>query len=179
MAPSKQGQQRGGQAKKSSVSVTTSIWDRKADLLYFIFFIIHVPVMLCIDLVPLYPESFRPEAFLQLRAFYIETYGDKNFTEPTAWFMAYTWMEALYHLPLSIWAVGALCRDDPMVPVHLLAWGVQTVITTLTCLVEAWSWTDMTSDEKLAITYLYGPYIALAGVMVLDMFFRLKSRLGK
>jgi hypothetical protein len=63
-----------------------------------------------IDLVPLYPDYMKLDAFVTVRKWYIITYGDKNFTEPTAWFMAYTWMEALYHLPLSIWAVGALYR---------------------------------------------------------------------
>lgn len=48
-----------------------------------------------------------------------------------------------------------------MVPVHLLAFGVQAFVTTVTALVEVWSWTDRTDVEKQNITMLYGPYIAL------------------
>lgn len=55
-----------------------------------------------------------------------------------------------------------------MVPVHLLAWGVQTFITTATCLAEAWSWTDRTLDQKYQITLLYGPYMAL-GMSLLSL----------
>lgn len=58
----------------------------------------------------MYPESIKPEALVTLRSWYAGAYADKNFTEPTAWFTAYMWMEALYHVPLSIWAVGALIR---------------------------------------------------------------------
>jgi hypothetical protein len=45
-----------------------------------------------------------------LRKFYIDTYRDQFFINPPAWFMMYMWMEALYHVPLSIWAIGALLR---------------------------------------------------------------------
>lgn len=48
-----------------------------------------------------------------------------------------------------------------MVPVHLLAWGVQSFATTITCLVEVWGWADRTVAEKQNITMLYGPYAAV------------------
>lgn len=58
-----------------------------------------------------------------------------------------------------------------MVPVHLLVFGVQAFITTLTCLVEVWNWADRTDVEKQNITMLYAPYAALG--MRLLMFERL------
>lgn len=58
----------------------------------------------------MYPESIKPEALVALRSWYTATYADKSFTEPTLWFTVYMWMEALYHVPLSVWAVGALVR---------------------------------------------------------------------
>ena len=48
-----------------------------------------------------------------LRKFYIDTYHDEFFINPPAWFMLYMWMELLYHVPLSIWAIGALLRGTP------------------------------------------------------------------
>lgn len=61
---------------------------------------------------PLYPSSIRPQFMTDIRTFYIETYRDQFFTGPPAWFGMYAWMEALYHLPLSFWAVGALMRSE-------------------------------------------------------------------
>src|ERR1700761_5452902 len=78
-----------------------------------------------------------------------------------AWFTAYMWMEALYHLPLSVWAIGALRRDDAKVPVHLLVYAVQTAVTTATCIADYLSWTTVTSEQKLTLGYLYVPYLAL------------------
>ena len=84
--------------------------NRKLDIIYLTFFLIHIPVMLMVDLVPLYPASVHSQLpfLLDIRQWYIETYKDRQFKAPTGWFTAFAWMEALYHLPLSVWAVGAL-----------------------------------------------------------------------
>lgn len=44
---------------------------------------------------------------------------------------------------------------------HLLIFGVQAFVTSLTCLVEVWNWPDRSVAEKQQITSLYGPYVAL------------------
>lgn len=63
------------------------------------------------DLAPLYPESIKPQFIRDIRQFYIDTYHDRFFTSPPAWFTMYMWMELLYHTPLSVWAIGALLRS--------------------------------------------------------------------
>ncbi|CZT17871.1 related to integral membrane protein [Ramularia collo-cygni] len=138
-----------------------SILSRKKDLLYLTFFLIHIPVMFCVDLTPLYPESLKPTFMTTLRTWYIQTYRDQFFVSPPAWFDLYMYMELLYHLPLSTWAIGALLRDDPKVPIHLLIYAVQTAITTATCIADFLSWNNLSTDEKMGLGQLYGPYIAL------------------
>ena len=51
--------------------------------------------------------------------------------------------------------------DDPLVPLHLLIWSVETAITTLTCTVEAMSWDAFSKEERIALAQLYVPYLAL------------------
>jgi hypothetical protein len=45
-----------------------------------------------------------------LREWYITTYADRFFSHPPAWFNMYMYMELVYHVPLSFWAIGALIR---------------------------------------------------------------------
>lgn len=170
-----------------------------------------------IDAAPLLPSFLQIDLSRQLREFYVNTYNDKFFEHPApVWFVVFITMEIWYHAPLSIWAIGALLRgshpptswirgnasvdamlmraDDPMVPVHLLVFGVQSFVTSLPCLAEVWGWTDRTLVEKQNLTMLYSPYVALgtfayplvqlkqanvsAGAfMALDMIFRLRARL--
>ncbi|KAF1819509.1 uncharacterized protein K489DRAFT_412823 [Dissoconium aciculare CBS 342.82] len=156
----------------------TSIFSRKRDLAYLVFFLIHIPVMFCVDLAPLYPDSIRPTFITELRKFYITTFRDQFFIAPPAWFDMYIWMEFLYHVPLSLWAIGALLRDDPKVPIHLLVYSVQTALTTATCIAEYLSWSGYSNSEKVELGKLYIPYLALAVLMGLDMFLRLNKTIG-
>ncbi|KAL4784099.1 transmembrane protein 6/97 [Aspergillus varians] len=89
----------------------SSLWSRKRDLIYFGFFAIHIPIIFLVDAVPVLPSLLDNAISRQLRDFYIATYRDKFFEGPVpVWFTSYTWMEILYHAPLSIWALGALLR---------------------------------------------------------------------
>lgn len=95
----------------------------------------------------------------------------------------YMYMELIYHVPLSLWAIGALVRglysfeqsivscheadvgflhsDDPKVPIHLLVYAVQTAVTTATCIADYMSWSDFLDAQKLELGKLYVPYLAL------------------
>ncbi|KAK6432957.1 hypothetical protein LTR95_010865 [Oleoguttula sp. CCFEE 5521] len=156
-----------------------SILSRKRDLLYLAFFIIHIPVLFCVDLASLYPESIKPAFLVKLHEYQVTTYADRFFTEPPAWFGVYIWMEALYHVPLSFWAIGALLRNDPKVPLHLLVYAVQTVITTTTCIADFLSWSDYEHQQKLELMKLYVPYLALSVFMGVDMFGRLGQSIDR
>lgn len=65
--------------------------------------------IIAVDLAPLYDPSFTPKFVFALRDYYIATYSDRFFSpQAPAWFRVYIWMEALYHIPLSIWALKGL-----------------------------------------------------------------------
>ncbi|KAF1982689.1 hypothetical protein K402DRAFT_362573 [Aulographum hederae CBS 113979] len=150
---------------------------RKLDIIYLVFFCVHIPIMLVVDLTPLYPAAVKPGWLYDLRAYHVATYKDRFFVEPPAWFNTYIWMEALYHIPLSLWAIPAILRDDTKLPLHLLVFACQTALTTLTCIAEAMSWEGFTSEDKLNLASLYVPYFALAVFMGVDMFGRLSGKL--
>lgn len=87
---------------------------RKRDCAYLLFFATHIPIIFLVDTVPLQPSSLVSNLSLSLRDFYITTYRDKFFSDPPTWFTAFIWMELLYHVPLSLWAVwGLLCGEFP------------------------------------------------------------------
>lgn len=157
---------------------TLSLRDNRCDLLYLVFFAIHILVMLAFDLVPLYPNAVTPQALTDLQEYYIETYQDRFFTDPPLWFKGFTLVEGLYHLPLSIWAVRVLLRNDPRVPLQLLIYSVVVTVTTATCLLDMYSWDDVSQDHKKKLLGLYGPYLALAIFMGTDMYARISRRLA-
>jgi hypothetical protein len=76
-----------------------------------------------VDLVPFYPPGLTLQLHVDIRNYYKDNYQDKFFENPPAWFVAFCLMELVYHLPISIWAVGALLRGKLLFPLlsHFLA----------------------------------------------------------
>ncbi|KAF2153291.1 hypothetical protein K461DRAFT_278118 [Myriangium duriaei CBS 260.36] len=155
-----------------------SILTRKVDLVYLIFFMVHLVVMFNVDLYPLYPEWLRPKYMTDLRHWYVATYADQFFVSPPAWFNTYIWLEFLYHVPLCVWSIPALLKADPRVPVQLLVYSVFTGVTTLTCIADFFAWTTVASQTKTQLAGLYVPYLAVSVFMGLDMVARLNAKLA-
>ncbi|KAA8646882.1 hypothetical protein EYZ11_010043 [Aspergillus tanneri] len=137
-------------------SSPVSLWRRKRDLIYFVFFVIHIPIVFLVDTVHFLPSFLTFQFSYDVRDYYFTTYQDKFFEDGTpGWFIFFNLMELYYHGPLSIWAVWALWKDHPMVPVHLLIFGLQTFITTIVCLIEMMGWEDRTASQKQNLLSLW------------------------
>lgn len=135
------------------------------------------------DLTSLYPASLHAAVplFAQIRAYYHTTYKDRFFAPSGSplWFRAFIVLEAVYHVPLSVWAVGALLRDDPQVPVQLLVFALEAALTTVPCLAEVVSWAELSGEERGRLLGMYGAYLAVSVGMGVDCFLRIRSVLGR
>lgn len=88
----------------------------KRDCAYLLFFATHLPIIFLVDTVPLQPTWLQTDLSARLREYYVATYRDKFFEAPTpVWFQAFIWMELMYHVPLSLWAVWGLLRGEYIV----------------------------------------------------------------
>ncbi|ATZ57999.1 hypothetical protein BCIN_15g04950 [Botrytis cinerea B05.10] len=152
--------------------MASSILDRKLDLLYLIYFFLHIPVMFLMDLQSLYPASLTPSFLTAIKDFHIANYNDLFFVSPPIYFNLFVWLECLIHLPVSFWAIRGLLKDSPRIPLILLPYALETFLTTLVCMHEYVYW-PIPRYQKIDLTKLYGPYIMLSMVMAIDMFIRL------
>ncbi|OAG01550.1 uncharacterized protein CC84DRAFT_1167755 [Paraphaeosphaeria sporulosa] len=158
-----------------------SIWNRKKDLVYLVFFMTHIPVMLAFDLTSYYPVAVKPGWMTDVRTWYIATFGDRFFYNAPAWFSTFTLLELVYHLPFSFWAIPALIRNDPRIPLALLVFALETSITTITCLAEMLSWDELTPLQRgvQGLGGMYGAYLAVGVFMAVDCYARLDRILSK
>ena len=136
-----------------------------------------------VDLVPLYPAAlWAPEGaplhFLaDLRAYYLAEYGDQFFAPPPAmvpsFFAVFALLELVFHLPVSVWAVGRLAGGgggrsrgkgqgqgrlrggDELL---LLVYGLETALTTATCMYEAYLWDPALVSARQKVVLLCGLY---------------------
>ncbi|KAF2844583.1 hypothetical protein T440DRAFT_315390 [Plenodomus tracheiphilus IPT5] len=157
--------------------MTTSIFQRKRDFAYLVFFIIHLPVMLAFDLTAFYPSSLKPLWMTTIREFHVTTYGDRFFYNPPTrpYFPTLLLLELLYHLPLTLWAIPALLNNNPRIPLLLLTFGLETSITTLVCVADMASWEELSAVQRGVggLGGMYGGYLAFGIFMTVDCYLRL------
>ncbi|KUJ10495.1 uncharacterized protein LY89DRAFT_675319 [Mollisia scopiformis] len=151
---------------------------RKRDLAYFIHFCMSIPIMFLMDLQALYPPSMVPAFMADLKAYYINTYNDQFFIDTPLFFKVFMWSEILFQAPVILWAIPALRRNDPKIPVILLPFATVIFLTTLTCVVEMWNW-DISVEQKIELSKLYGPYLLLPTYMGIDMCLRLFDTINR
>lgn len=66
-----------------------------------------------VDLVRFYPTGIAPTFSLVVQEYYVETFRDRFFTAAApAWFTSYLVLEAVYHLPISIWMLYAILESQ-------------------------------------------------------------------
>lgn len=72
-------------------------------------------------------------------------------------------MEAIYHVPFVLWAIPALLRNDPRVPLQFLIFAVQVCVTTWTCIAEMLSWEHLTAEQRglQGLGGMYGAYFGI------------------
>ncbi|KAN0104188.1 Transmembrane protein 6/97 [Hyaloscypha variabilis] len=154
--------------------MATSIFSRKRDLLYLIYFCTAVPMAFIVDLQPLYPPHLIPGWMLGITEYYIKTFNDQYFINEPVWFHFFMMSELFIQVPVMVWGIGALLRDSKLVPLVLLPLALLVFLTTTTCIFDIAHW-DAPLQERLTLMGLYAPYSALPLFMAGDMFLRLKS----
>lgn len=132
--------------------------------------------MFLVDFSPILHSSLITPLSRSMVSYHLERFQDQFFTNPPAWFTVYTWIELLYHLPLSLWAVWGIWTDHPLVPLNLLIFSLEVAITTLTCVADISSWKTYTNGQKNDLYGLYVPYLVLACLMGVDAFFKVKKQ---
>jgi hypothetical protein len=58
--------------------------------------------------------------------------------------------------------------ENPKLPIVLLVYAMETVLTTATCMYDYAFWTTVSYDVKVGLTTLYGPYLALCTLISLS-----------
>ncbi|OCH87826.1 hypothetical protein OBBRIDRAFT_837098 [Obba rivulosa] len=166
---------------------------RPLDMLYFIFFMIHLPATLLVDLQALYPAHLVPPVIAQIPEYYITMSNDPLIGgvmgligDPAhfVWFRTFLFLEALFQIPVFILGMRGLWNDSRSIYVLLLIYAASTTTTTLPCLSVILTTPLTTLKTQVAdiafITPLqqwlllssYIPFFLIPLMMTIDMAFR-------
>ncbi|KAI0825504.1 transmembrane protein 6/97 [Irpex lacteus] len=164
--------------------------ERPLDLLYFLFFAIHIPATLLIDLQALYPPNLTPQWIAQLPQFYITMSKDPlisgafSGSDAFVWFRTFLTLEAIFQLPVFVLGMYGLLRGSKSIYILLLIYGASTSTTTLPCIAVvlftpitsaetiAANVTSITAQQQILLLASYIPFFLVPLLITVDMAFR-------
>ncbi|KAF7294369.1 putative membrane protein [Mycena chlorophos] len=153
---------------------------RPLDLVYFVFFVTHIPASLCIDFQPLYPPALVPGFIKDFAAFYLKTSNDPlikaafGLAEPLVWFQSFLFLELAFQFPVFFIAARGLWNDSRKIYVLILVYAASTATTVWACLATVVA-TPLASNELAMLLASYVPFFLIPLVMTIDMAFRVQG----
>ncbi|KAH7914599.1 transmembrane protein 6/97 [Hygrophoropsis aurantiaca] len=175
--------------------MVASLTSRPLDLLYFVFFLTHIPATLLLDLQSLYPTAMIPSFIRMLPKLYTDMSSDplvagamgylgEDAMLHLVWFKTFVVVEMIFQLPTFILGLWGLWTGSRSIYVLMLIYGASTATTTLPCLsvllatpvssypIEVHS---ITPDQRLLLLSSYVPYFLIPLGMTVDMAFRISK----
>ncbi|KAI0333900.1 hypothetical protein GY45DRAFT_1271173 [Cubamyces sp. BRFM 1775] len=170
---------------------------RPRDLVYFLFFAIHLPATFLVDLQALYPKTWVPGIIANIPKFYVEMSNDpligsamgyfgQSQTEAYTWFRSFLMVEAFFQVPVFIVGLRGLWKGSSSIYVLLLIYAASTTTTTLPCLAVILSTPisptplsaigiSLTAEQSLLLLSSYIPFFLVPLVMTIDMAIRVQT----
>ncbi|CAE7221520.1 unnamed protein product [Rhizoctonia solani] len=166
-----------------------SLSERPLDLVYFIFFVIHIPATLLMDLQAIIPSGVLPPFFQIIPEFYLSISGDPLIAGamgfhgvPTqfTWFRTFIIMEGLFQLPMFFLGLYTLKKNSPYTPILLILYGSHVTTTvipvltttlatpTFTSAADAASFTSLNASQLTVLMASYIPFLAVPLAMTID-----------
>jgi len=181
-------------ANPGKMAVRTPLTCRPMDLVYFIFFLVHIPSTLLVDCQAIWPKQFVPNFVQDIPIWYVGMSGDPlvgramgiiGNGSDLAWFKSFMYLEALFQLPVFVLGANGLWRDSPGIYGLLALYGASTCTTTLACIAMivdtpitsaatfAQKTISITSEQRLLLLFSYVPFFIIPLCIGVDMAFRL------
>lgn len=166
------------------------------DLLYFIFFLIHIPTTLLMDRQAIWPNLFVPKTLQAIVHWYVNVSGDSlmggsmgilgNDSE-LAWFKSLVHLEVLFQVPVFVLGARGLWRDSPGIYALLMLYGASACTATFACLaaitnipttsatIIAQKVVSITPQQRVMLLSSYVPFFIIPLCLAVDMALRLQK----
>ncbi|KAJ2689442.1 Transmembrane protein 97 [Coemansia spiralis] len=149
----------------------------KMDIVYFIFFVSHIPITLLIDSQPILPVEWIPKPLLALTSFQTDVLGDPfMIVGPRArpdmtWFRSLLACELVLQMPFFFYAAWALWTNCPRRHAPLLIYGVHVATTMLPILSMLYRGNiDRPCSTRAMLAGIYMPYLLIPLAMAYESY---------
>ncbi|KAH9009819.1 transmembrane protein 6/97 [Lactarius hengduanensis] len=178
------------------MAIHTPLTSRPIDLLYFIFFVVHIPATLLIDFQAVWPKHLIPESLQLLPPWYVGMSGDflvggsmgiLGNGSGLAWFKSFLYLEAVFQLPVFVIGAYGLWKDSRGIYGLLVLYGASTCTTTYACIAAileapttsaatiAQNVVSVTPAQRSMLLFSHAPFFVIPLFLAVDMAVRLQK----
>ncbi|KAI7856555.1 transmembrane protein 6/97 [Circinella umbellata] len=158
------------------------LFKRPVDLVFFLYFLTHIPITLSIDLQALAPPELVPKVLRETLAWYVATYKDPfmGATESIAWFKGLTLCELVFQLPFFFVACYGLYKNSLYVRVPLIVYASHVATTMVPIIAELFYNTEfgLSQNEIWILFGFYVPYLILPLMILVDSYIRVTNAIS-
>ncbi|KAF9563905.1 hypothetical protein CPC08DRAFT_816257 [Agrocybe pediades] len=170
----------------------TPLKTRPLDLLYFLFFAMHLPATLLIDLQYIYPTQLVPNILKSLVSFYVDMSRDpliggingfffKDDNTHMTWFKTFIVLEAVFQVPVFVLGLRGLYKGSKSIYPLLAVYAASSATTTLACLTTVLTTPELTPEllargavavsdsQRFLLLSSYVPFFLIPLIMAVDM----------
>lgn len=123
-----------------------------------------------------------------VKSFYEENFSDPLQETKPIWYLIFAASEFLIQLPIGIWALRALKRNDPLVPLGVGVYAALAAFTTWVSVAELWAWPEkvvvgsgvvvgLEWEKKVKLVPLYAIYGVICRFLFFIILFPFRSML--
>lgn len=94
------------------MTTTIPLLKRPLDILFILYFLLHIPITLIVDTQCIFPSTLFPAWAQQLTHDWIRDYDDQLVATKPIWFQSFIWAELIFHIPYFFVAIYAFTKGQ-------------------------------------------------------------------
>eukprot|EP01098_Paradermamoeba_levis_P009028 TRINITY_DN3738_c0_g1_i1.p1 TRINITY_DN3738_c0_g1~~TRINITY_DN3738_c0_g1_i1.p1 ORF type:complete len:178 (-),score=41.83 TRINITY_DN3738_c0_g1_i1:107-640(-) len=158
------------------MSGTKSLFQRPLDLLFVIYFIIHIPITPFIDSQAVINRDWQPKLTFDAVDWYSTDLGDDLMRNSPPWYQSFIWCEIFFQWPFFFFAIYAFVQGRNWIRIPAIIYGSHVTTTLIPILAEIWfsrtpHWQNLPTQKKAILTLIYSPFLLIPVLLTLKMAF--------
>ena len=153
------------------------------DLLFLVYFLVHIPIVIFVDSQAVLPKWCYPKTVVDLLEWYCREYKDSMMVDPPAWFQAFVYCEILFQLPFFILASYVFIKGInrfPWIRRPVLMYAAHTATTTISIAFHIFLYDfsgskhpgPITFNERFTLFAIYSPFLIIPIMLLVNFSFR-------
>ncbi|XP_054768729.1 sigma intracellular receptor 2-like [Lytechinus pictus] len=153
---------------------------RFLELLFFVYFAVHIPVSILFDSQAIFPRQWYPDFLVTPKLEYTTQYKDVLFAELPIWYKSFIYVEIFIQFPFFFVAAYAFYKGNcKWIRIPAIVYGAHTATTVIPIVAEIFfndfanttTPAPSTFQERATLVGIYAPFLVVPFILLFTMLF--------